>query len=323
MRTSTKLGCGMLLVLVALIGYGIYYMSFTHWINAGQVGLIYNAQGGLQKDGLQTKVYPPQALTLGYLQQLYTYPTAIQNAVYTQDANAGEVKAADGISITTSDNANTTFDISVVYRILPEDVPTVFKEFGPIPLEDVQANFIRRTVKTGASAVGSKYDLFSLMGPKRQEASDKLTDFLRAELKPKGISVVKAMILTAYPTSYMNQKITTRVNSFISLDISQINNQIAEKEKGTSIVGAQATQKAQEISASGVVGKAQIAIDLDNVDAAIAKWNGHLAPYSKGSKITIFSNGSGSTGDSNTAAAPAPSKATQSAAQDSNDNSSN
>jgi hypothetical protein len=221
---------------------------------------------------------------------LYTYPTKIQNAVYTEDPNAGEVKAADGIAITTSDNANTKFDISVIYRIKPEDVKTVFKKFGPIRIEDIQSQYIRRVVKEGASAIGSQYDLFALMGPKRQEASEKLTQELQSTLALDGITVIRAMILTAYPTQDMNAKITSRVNSFIALDIAQLNSQIAEVSKKSTIVTANAAQQAQQIAASGVVGKAQIVIDLDNVDAAIQKWNGHLPPYSKSSHVTILTN---------------------------------
>jgi hypothetical protein len=271
------------------LGYLIYYFSFTHWIPAGYVGIIYNAQGGLQD-----KVYSPRAVTLGYFQQLYTYPTRIQNAVYTQDPAAGEIKAADGIAITTSDNANTTFDISVVYRVRPEDVRQVFKSFGPIPIADIQSQHIRRAVKEGASVIGSQYDLFALMGPKREEASMKLTAELRSRLAQKGITVERAMILTAYPTQNMSAKITTRVNSFIALDIAQLNSKIAEINRQSAIVTADASQKAQQIAASGVAGKAQVIIDLENVDAAIEKWNGHLSPYSKDSKVTLItSSGAG------------------------------
>lgn len=272
---------------VLTLGYLIYHFTFTHWIPAGYVGIIYNAQGGLQD-----KIYTPQAVTLGYFQQLYTYPTRLQNAIYSQDPEAGEIKSADGITITTSDNANTLFDISVVYRVKPEDVKQVFKSFGPIPIADIQSQHIRRAVKEGASVIGSQYDLFALMGPKRQEASEKLTTELESRLANKGISVERAMILTAYPTHEMSAKITTRVNSFIALDISRLDAMIAEINRQSSIVIADASQKAQQIAASGVAGKAQEIIDLENSDAAIEKWNGHLPPYSKDSKVTLIESDS-------------------------------
>ena len=283
MKTRKKLGLSIIaLALTGGIGT-IYYFSVTHWIPAGEVGVIYNAQGGIEN-----KIYTPRAVTLNWFQQLYTYPTRIQNAVYSQDPSTGEVRAADGISITTSDNANTTFDISVIYRVRPEDVFPVFRSFGPIPIADIQSQHIRRAVKEGASVVGSQYDLFSLMGPKRQDASEKLTTELQSRLAKKGITVLKAMILTAYPSSEMNAKITSRVNGFIALDISSLNLAIAEVTRQSSIVAAQAQQKAQSIAAAGAVGKAGVVMDLENQDAAIERWNGHLPSLSKDSKVTIF-----------------------------------
>ncbi len=283
MKTKTKLKLGVILVLVLIGGYSTYYYSVTHWIPAGYVGVIYDA-----RSGLENKVYKPQAVSVGYFQQLYTYPTQIQNAVYTQDPEAGEVKAADAISITTSDNANTPFDVSVIYRVRPEDVFLVFKSFGPIPIADIQSQHIRRAVKEGASAIGSQYDLFALMGPKRQEASELLTKELQTRLSNKGITVERAMILTAWPSADMAAKVNSRVNSFTTLQISALNAQIAEQERQQQVAVEKAKQSAQEIAASGMVGKAATVIDLDNVDAAIRKWSGHLPPYSNEFKGTII-----------------------------------
>jgi hypothetical protein len=223
---------------------------------------------------------------------LYTYPTKLQNAVYSQDPNSGEEKAADGISITTSDNANTTFDISVLYRVKPEDVFKAFSAFGAIPIEDIQIQHIRRAVKDAASAVGSQYDLFSLMGPKRQEASEKLTASLQDILARKGITVEQAMILTVYPTNDTASKINSRVNGYIQIDISTLNQQIAEINRQMSVMTAQARQKAQAMTAAATSQKSLDVIQLDNMEAAIDRWDGHVSPLSSDGKQTlVFGSG--------------------------------
>jgi len=288
LRPSTKIKLGLIALSIPLAAFGVWFFSSLRWIPAGYVGVIYSASRGLED-----KVYNPQAIHLGWFQQLYTYPTMVRNAVYTQDAGAGEVKVADGILVTTSDNANTTFDISVLYRVMPEDVPLVFRTYGAIPIEDIQSQHIRRAVRDGASAVGSKFDVFGLMGENRIEASEALTRELRGRLKSKGITVERAMILGAHASADFAQRINSRVNSYTSLQISQLQNQIAEINRQTSVVEAEAQQKSKAIAAGGTVDKALEFLNLDLMEQAIAKWDGKLSPLPKDGKQTIVISGGG------------------------------
>ncbi|MBS1723800.1 MAG: hypothetical protein JSS66_12710 [Armatimonadetes bacterium] len=282
LRPSTKLKLFGILVGIPLALIGLWMLSMIRWIAAGEVGVIYSAS-----QGLQNTVHPPRAIIVWPFEQLYTYPTKIQNAVYTQDQNAGEIKAADGILITTSDNANTTFDISVLYRVLPENVPLVFRTYGAIPIEDIQSQHIRRAVRDGASAIGSKYDVFQLMGEKRVEASEALTEELRGRLSSKGITVERAMILGAHPSADLLQKINSRVNSYTALQISQLQNQIAEINRQISVVDAEATQKANALAAAGTQDRSISFLNLDLMEQAIEKWNGELSPLRSDGKQTI------------------------------------
>ena len=106
---------------VAGLGYFGWREARSQWIDAGYVGILYNATGGVQQ-----KVLQPQRVVVGFRQRLYTYPTKLQSAKYIQAVDEGENKAADGILITTSENANTTFDVCVVYRVKPENALKVF-----------------------------------------------------------------------------------------------------------------------------------------------------------------------------------------------------
>jgi len=288
LRPSTKIKLALIALSIPLAVYVVWFFGSLRWIPAGYVGVIYSASRGLED-----KVYKPQAIHIGWFQQLYTYPTMIRNAVYTEDQDAGEVKASDGILVTTSDNANTTFDISILYRVLPDDVPLVFRTYGAIPIDDIQSQHIRRAVRDGASAVGSKFDVFGLMGEKRIEASEALTQELRGRLKSKGITVERAMILGAHATADFAQRINSRVNSYTSLQISQLQNQIAEINRQTSVVEAEAQQKSKALAASGTVDKSIEFLNLDLMEQAIAKWNGQLSPLSNQGHQTVVISGNG------------------------------
>ena len=258
-----------------LCGVGLLYWGFTYnrteWIPAGHVGLLYNAQGGLKAEPI-----PPRAVYVGWRQQLYTYPTKLQAAIYTQDPTEGEVKAADGILITTNDNANTLFDVAVFYRVRAEDVVQVFNSFGPIPIQEIQTNHIRRAVKEAVNSVGTNYNVFELMGEKRVEVALKLTDALKKRLASKGITIEAAMLGSCYPSPEVQSKINARVNSLTELEISRLKGQLATIERQTATVRAQAASDARTITASQTQNKSLEMLKLDAYEAALKKWDGRL-----------------------------------------------
>ena len=270
-RRVQKLKMRFIVIFSVLLIAGLWLYSRLQWIPAGFVGVLYNASGGLQK-----KIYQPQRLFVGPFQQLYLYPTKLQAAIYSQDPNFGEVRSSDGVLITTSDTATTNFDVAVFYRVEPENVFKAFESFGPIRIEDIQVQHIRRAVREAANAVGTQYDVFQLIGPKREEASLALTVRLKEILGRKGITIEQSMLLSANPSSDINAKITSRVNSYTQLTISRLLAQIAEISRQTAVTRAQAETKARTLQADQTKDKSLELLELDLQEEAIDAWNGKL-----------------------------------------------
>ena len=281
---SWKIGCAIAAVALSVIGTVSYY-SRLDWIDAGEVGLIYNP------GGVQDKVYDPQCLYVGFLQKLYKYPTKMQMAIYTQDPTMGEQKSADGISITTNDTANTTFDIVVMYRIEKQNVRKVFDTFGAISIEDVQALHIRRAVKEGANAIGNQYDIFQLLGKSREEASNKLTQELSNILGTKGITIVQAMFCQAHPTEENQKKIIGRVNSYTLLEIAKLQTQLAEITRQIAVVLGTADNQARTLTAGQTSDKSIEMLELELTQKAIEKWNGNVPRIAIGPGSQVYLGG--------------------------------
>jgi hypothetical protein len=264
-------GCGVILAL-GLVGFAIF-MSRCQWIPAGNVGVIYSANGGLQR-----QVIPPKRVFVPWMSQLYVYPTMVMSAVYTNDPHEGEIKSADAVQVTTSDNANTPFDVVVWYHVKPEDVLKVFENFRAIPIEDIQAQHIRAAVRQAASGVGTTYDAFQLMGPKRGEASAKLTEQLRGILSRKGITIDRAEFAGAYPNQDVLGRITSRVNSLTDLKIAEIKQQIAQVSRDTAVIRAKAQAQAQQLASAQTKGRSLELLNIETDVEALEKWDGHLPP---------------------------------------------
>jgi regulator of protease activity HflC (stomatin/prohibitin superfamily) len=275
------LGCvGTVVAGLAIWGF---IESRSAWIDAGYVGILYDANSGVQP-----KVYPPSRIFIGWRQRLYVYPTKLQSAKYVQDADEGEVKAADGILITTSDNANTTFDVTVIYRILPDNAVKVFNAFGAVDVETIQTQHLRRAIKDVVNEIGPKYDVFELMGPKRGEFCKFATDALQQRMTVKGITIDSVFLNTAYPTPETMEKIHRRVNQYTEYDIAVLRNQIAEVARQANVIAAQAKMEAARLTSATAKDKGLEQLQLQADEEAIDRWDGHLPPIRMGGNQPVI-----------------------------------
>jgi len=202
----------------------------------------------------------------------------LQAAIYSNDPLQGEVRAADAVNITTSDNANTPFDVVVWYRVRPEDVHTLFNTFRAIPITEIQSQHIRAAVREAANNIGPRYDAFGLMGPKRIQASALISEELKQVLGRKGITVERAELAGAYPTEEILKRITSRVNSYTDLEISRIKRDIARVQRDTALVKARAENEANRLTSAVTSERSLELLKLENELAAIERWDGRVPP---------------------------------------------
>lgn len=273
---------------VAALGIGslVFYEARSQWIDAGYVGILYDASKGVSPEVIQAK-----RVLVGWRQRLYTYPTRLQSAKYLQAVDEGETKAADGIQITTSDNANTTFDVCVVYRVKPENALKVFNNFGPVDVATIQSTYLRRAIKDAVNDTGPKYDIFQLMGSKRPEFCALTTEALKARMEPNGITIDSVMLLTAYPTPETMEKINRRINQYTEYEIAVLKQQIAEVTRQSNVTKAGAQTEATRITSATTKDKGIDQLKLQVDEDAIEKWDGRLPSIRSAPGQTIVIGG--------------------------------
>jgi len=306
MKLKTLLaGAGTAIVLTG--GYFGWREARSQWVDAGYVGILYDASGGVQKDFI-----PPRRVFVGFRQRLYTYPTKLQSAKYIQSADEGETKAADGVLISTSENANTTFDVTVIYRVEPKNALRVFQAFGPTDIQTIQSTHIRRAVKDTVNEIGPRYDVFELMGTKRLEFSKAATESLAKRMAPNGITVDSVFLQQAYPTPETQEKIVRRINQYTEYEIALLKQKIAEVQRQSNVITATArTQATRTVSATAKEkGLDQLQLQAD--EEAIEKWDGRLPAVRMGGGQTMVLDGAllSSLSARRQAAPPAPRAAT-------------
>jgi regulator of protease activity HflC (stomatin/prohibitin superfamily) len=265
------------------VGAFVFREARSQWVDAGYVGILYDASRGVSP-----KLIEPSRVFVGWRQRLYTYPTKLQSAKYIQAADEGEVKAADGILITTSDNANTAFDVAVIYRVKPEDALKVFNNYGPVDIATIQSTHIRRAIKEAVNEIGPRYDIFELMGPKRLEFSEAATTVLQKRMAVNGITVDSVFLMGAYPTPETQEKINRRINQYTEYDIAVLRNQIAEVSRQSTVIAARAKTEATRIVGATAKDKGIAQLQLQADEEAIAKWDGRLPALRTGGNQTVI-----------------------------------
>jgi len=275
MTRPQKWGYALGLLLLTATAWGGWIWTHSEWIEPGEVGIIYNSVGGMDR----TRILGPGRYYIGIRQRLYRYPTRLKAAVYTQDPNEGENKSADGIQVTTKDTANTTFDVTVFYRVDKNDVFTAFDTFGPISIEEVQRNHLRRALKDVVNQIGVQYEIFPLIGAKREEANLKLTSALKQRMRDKGITISKAFFGRPYPGESIVTKINARVNSLTELAISDLRRQTAGKLKEIAVVRARSLTQAQRLKSAATTARSEEMLELDAEEEAVDAWDGRPSPY--------------------------------------------
>lgn len=275
---------GVAVVLAAAVVGTIIYFTRSEWVEAGTVGVWYG-YGGL----VRNRIITPRRVWIPWGSHLYTYPTTQQLALYSDDAMSGEVRDADSIQVTTNDNMSTAFDIAVWYHIERQDVFRIFDNFRGIDVKQIQANFIRPTVKRAVQDVGTQYSALDLMTGSRKEASEKLKVRLADLLGQKGITIDFAQFAGVHPNEQTKGNTLARVNALVDLGIARTTNQKAKIERDIAITKAKAEAQAQALTAQQVKGES---IELQRLEAQIAatkKWDGQLPPIMvrPGQNVTI------------------------------------
>jgi hypothetical protein len=270
-------------LLVAVV-VGGWYWSRCEWIDWGEVGMMYSAGSGLDR----SHIYHPGRVYVPPFSNLLRYPTKQMIALYTNDTQAGEVKAADAVTVTTNDNASTAYDVQVLYHVQPGDVPKLYDTFKGLHIEDIQSQHIRAALREAANDVGTRYDAFQLMGVKREEASAHLMQKVIEILAPKGITVDSADFLGHYANADIEQRIIQRVNAQTELEISRIRNKLANIQRQTDVVKSNAMAEAQQIAGSQTNTRSAEMLRLESDLRWLDKWDGRLPAVQSRAGQSLF-----------------------------------
>ncbi len=269
---------GGILVAIALVGAFILSCMCLTTINAGYVGVVYNANGGVEE------------LTLGQgwhivspWQHVTEYPVSTETVYLSKDTKEGS-KEDDSFNVGSSDGKPVSVDVSYRYHFEPTKLKHIFNKFRGQDAKIIADTYIRGFVKDKTNNVSTQYGLFDIYGSKRGEVALKSYQALCEVLTPDGIIIENLSIIDVRPDEQTKQAIQAKVNAIQGLQQIEVEKSraIIEAEKKKIEADGEATKKRIEADAIAYSNqKIQSSASQQIIDLEwIKKWNGAVPTVS-------------------------------------------
>jgi regulator of protease activity HflC (stomatin/prohibitin superfamily) len=264
------------LLLVAAIATALVGCSK---VEVGTVGVKVHLLGG--DKGVDTEQLGPGRYWIGVNEELYTFPTFMQNYTWTKSHTEGRAED-ESITFQTKEGLSVNADIGITYTLQEDKIPVLFQKYrkGITEITDV---YLRNLVRDAINTESSTKSIETVYGEGKSDLIKAAEKRVRGEIEQYGIildhlSWVGDIRLPDTVTTAINEKINasqqaiTRQNQVetakaqAAIAVAQ-----AEGEANARLLVAEAEAKAIHLKGEAVKNNPGVA-ELN----AIEKWNGEL-----------------------------------------------
>ena len=212
-------GLGFVLILIGIL------TSCVVQIDAGQVGV--------QKlfGKVQTRILQSGLNFVNPLVDVIKMDIKTQNYTMSGIQDEGHKSGDDAIRVLTADGLEVTIDLSVLYRIVPNDAPRLLAQTG----EDFEDKIVRTITRTRIRDNAVYYDAVALYSIKRDEFQQRIFKSIEDDFKKRGLLLenllVRNITLPASVRATIEQKINAEQDAQKMQFVLQKEKQEAERKR--------------------------------------------------------------------------------------------
>ena len=230
---------GFVVILIGLLS------SAFKQIDAGKVG-VKSLFGNVQSDVLESGLHMVNPLV-----DITTFDIQTQNYTMSVVHDEGEKEGDDAIRVLSNDGLEVIIDLTVLYRVLPNEAPKILKGIG----ENYTDKIVRPVTRTRIRDNAVYYDAVALYSSKRAEFQQRIFKTIEADFKSRGLVLEQLLIRNInLPTSVkttIESKINAEQEAQKMIFVLQKEKQEAERKR----VEAQGIADYQKIISSGLTDK--------------------------------------------------------------------
>lgn len=255
-----------------LIALGALSSAFKQ-IDAGKVGvksLYGNVELGVLESGLHL---------INPLLEVTEFDVQTQNYTMSANHSEGAVEGDDAIRVLSNDGLEVVIDLTVLYRVSPQDAPNIFKQIGVNYTDKIVRPVTRTRIRDNAVY----YDAVALYSTKRNEFQDRIFKSIEADFKSRGLVLEQLLIRNINLPASVKKTIESKINAEQDAQKMQFVLQKEKQEAERKRVEAQGIADYQRIISTGLSDK-QLQYESIKAQKELAA--------SRNTKI-IFMNGKG------------------------------
>lgn len=254
-------------------------------VEVGQVGIKVHLLGG--DKGVDSEELSPGRYWIGVNEELYTFPTFMQNYIWTKSPHEGN-NEDESITFQTKEGLSVNADIGITYTLQPDKITLLFQKYRK-GINEITDVYLRNLVRDAINIESSTKSIETVYGEGKADLIKAAENRVRNEVSQYGIildhlSWVGDIRLPETVTTAINGKIMasqmaiTRQNEIETAKAEALKNiAIAEGEAQSKLVVAKAEAEAVRLKGEAVKNNPGVA-ELNAID----KWNGVLPTVTSG-----------------------------------------
>lgn len=187
-------------ILVILIGL---FSSMFRQIDAGKVG-VQSLYGSVQPDILQSGLH-----LINPLMDVTDFDIQTQNYTMSAVHSEGAQEGDDAIRVLSNDGLEVVIDLTVLYRVVPESAPKIFKQIGVNYTDKIVRPVTRTRIRDNAVY----YDAVALYSTKRNEFQQRIFKTIEADFKSRGLVLEQLLIRNINLPASVKATIESKINA--------------------------------------------------------------------------------------------------------------
>ncbi len=187
---------------IGLVVLGLISACFIQ-ISPGTVGvqtLFGKVQPGILTEGLNVVNPLVEVVTFDIRTQNYT-----MSGVHDESQRMGD----DAIRVLSSDGLEVVIDLTVLFRVIPEEAPTILRNIG----QGYRDVIVRPLVRTKIRDYAAYYDAVSLYSTKRDEFQQRLSEAIEKDFKDRGLVLEQVLIRNINLPPSVKAAIEAKINA--------------------------------------------------------------------------------------------------------------
>lgn len=172
-------------------------------IEAGNVGV--KSLFGKVQDG----AIPSGLNVINPLMDVEQFNIKTQNYTMSGIADEGDKGGDDAIRALSKDGLEVTIDLTVLYKIIPEMAPAIYRELGLSYRELI----VRPIARTRIRDLAANYEAVSLYSSKREEFQSKIFNAIDEDFKRRGLVLEQLLVRNIQLPESVKKAIESKINA--------------------------------------------------------------------------------------------------------------